>query len=113
MNKGKEMKRAVLYLRVSKHEQTIENQRIELERVAAAKSILSDDAVDSDSDAGRAGSSLRMMIAVKSKCGNVELRQRIRKTWGKEAKRLGVNTVFLMDSGCAHSAAEYLQGQTS
>ena len=37
MNKGKEMKRAVLYLRVSKNEQTIENQRIELERVAAAK----------------------------------------------------------------------------
>ena len=37
MNKGKRMKRAVLYLRVSKHEQTIENQRIELERVAAAK----------------------------------------------------------------------------
>lgn len=37
MNKGKEMKRAALYLRVSKHEQTIENQRIELERVAAAK----------------------------------------------------------------------------
>lgn len=31
------MKRAVLYLRVSKHEQTIENQRIELERVAIAK----------------------------------------------------------------------------
>ena len=31
------MKRAALYLRVSKHEQTIENQRIELERVAAAK----------------------------------------------------------------------------
>lgn len=31
------MKRAVLYLRVSKHEQTIENQRIELERVAAAR----------------------------------------------------------------------------
>jgi len=31
------MKRAVLYLRVSKHEQTIENQRIELERVATAK----------------------------------------------------------------------------
>ena len=37
MNKGKGMKRAALYLRVSKHEQTIENQRIELERVAAAK----------------------------------------------------------------------------
>jgi DNA invertase Pin-like site-specific DNA recombinase len=37
MNKGKGMKRAVLYLRVSKHEQTIENQRIELERVANAK----------------------------------------------------------------------------
>ena len=37
MNKGKKMKRAVLYLRVSKNEQTIENQRIELERVAAAK----------------------------------------------------------------------------
>jgi DNA invertase Pin-like site-specific DNA recombinase len=37
MNKGKRMKRAVLYLRVSKHEQTIENQRIELERVAADK----------------------------------------------------------------------------
>jgi DNA invertase Pin-like site-specific DNA recombinase len=37
MNKGNEMKRAALYLRVSKHEQTIENQRIELERVAAAK----------------------------------------------------------------------------
>ena len=31
------MKRAVLYLRVSKTEQTIDNQRIELERVAAAK----------------------------------------------------------------------------
>ena len=31
------MKRAILYLRVSKNEQTIENQRIELERVAAAK----------------------------------------------------------------------------
>ena len=31
------MKRAVLYLRVSKHEQTIENKRIELERVAAAR----------------------------------------------------------------------------
>ena len=31
------MKRAVLYLRVSKNEQTIENQRIELERVATAK----------------------------------------------------------------------------
>jgi len=37
MNKGKEMKRAVLYLRVSKTDQTIDNQRIELERVAAAK----------------------------------------------------------------------------
>ena len=37
MNKGNEMKRAVLYLRVSKNEQTIENQRIELERVAEAK----------------------------------------------------------------------------
>ena len=37
MNEGKGMKRAALYLRVSKHEQTIENQRIELERVAAAK----------------------------------------------------------------------------
>lgn len=31
------MKRAALYLRVSKHDQTIDNQRIELERVAAAK----------------------------------------------------------------------------
>ena len=31
------MKRAVLYLRVSKQEQTIENQRAELERVAAAR----------------------------------------------------------------------------
>ena len=31
------MKRAALYLRVSKQEQTIENQRIELERVAKAK----------------------------------------------------------------------------
>ena len=37
MNKGKGMKRAALYLRVSKHEQTIENQRIELERVAKAR----------------------------------------------------------------------------
>jgi DNA invertase Pin-like site-specific DNA recombinase len=37
MNIGDEMKRAVLYLRVSKNEQTIENQRIELERVAIAK----------------------------------------------------------------------------
>ena len=31
------MKRAALYLRVSKHGQTIDNQRIELERVAVAK----------------------------------------------------------------------------
>ena len=31
------MKRAALYLRVSKNEQTIENQRLELERVASAK----------------------------------------------------------------------------
>lgn len=31
------MKRAALYLRVSKQDQTIDNQRIELERVAAAK----------------------------------------------------------------------------
>lgn len=31
------MKRAVLYLRVSKHEQNIENQRTELERVANAR----------------------------------------------------------------------------
>ena len=31
------MKRAVLYLRVSKNEQTIENQQLELERVAAAR----------------------------------------------------------------------------
>jgi DNA invertase Pin-like site-specific DNA recombinase len=31
------MKRAALYLRVSKHDQTIDNQRIELERVAVAK----------------------------------------------------------------------------
>ena len=37
MNKEKEMKRAVLYLRVSKNEQTIENQQLELERVAAAR----------------------------------------------------------------------------
>jgi DNA invertase Pin-like site-specific DNA recombinase len=37
MNKGKKMKRAALYLRVSKNEQTIENQRLELERVASAK----------------------------------------------------------------------------
>jgi DNA invertase Pin-like site-specific DNA recombinase len=36
MNKGKGMKRAVLYLRVSKNEQTIENQRIELERVGGS-----------------------------------------------------------------------------
>ena len=31
------MKRAALYLRVSKNEQTIDNQRLELERVAKAK----------------------------------------------------------------------------
>jgi DNA invertase Pin-like site-specific DNA recombinase len=31
------MKRAALYLRVSKHDQTIDNQRMELERVAVAK----------------------------------------------------------------------------
>ena len=37
MNREKEMKRVALYLRVSKQEQTIENQRIELEQVAAAK----------------------------------------------------------------------------
>ena len=37
MNKGSCMKRAVLYLRVSKNEQTIDNQRLELERVAAAR----------------------------------------------------------------------------
>lgn len=37
MNIGSKMKRAVIYLRVSKQEQNIENQRVELERVAAAK----------------------------------------------------------------------------
>tara|TARA_B100000963_G_scaffold202838_1_gene176666 strand:- start:906 stop:1517 length:612 start_codon:yes stop_codon:yes gene_type:complete len=37
MNKDKIMKRAALYLRVSKNEQTIDNQRLELERVAAAR----------------------------------------------------------------------------
>ena len=37
MNKGYVMKRAALYLRVSKNEQTIDNQRLELERVAKAK----------------------------------------------------------------------------
>jgi len=37
MNKGNDMKRAALYLRVSKNEQTIDNQRLELERVAAAR----------------------------------------------------------------------------
>ena len=37
MNKSDGMKRAALYLRVSKNEQTIDNQRLELERVAAAK----------------------------------------------------------------------------
>lgn len=37
MNIGNGMKRAVLYLRVSKNEQTIDNQRLELERVAAAR----------------------------------------------------------------------------
>ena len=34
---GGDMKRAALYLRVSKNEQTIDNQRLELERVAAAR----------------------------------------------------------------------------
>ena len=37
MNKGNAMKRAVLYLRVSKQDQSIENQRSELERVANAR----------------------------------------------------------------------------
>lgn len=37
MNKGNDMKRAALYLRVSKNDQTIDNQRLELERVAAAR----------------------------------------------------------------------------
>ena len=37
MNKDNIMKRAALYLRVSRNEQTIENQRLELERVAKAK----------------------------------------------------------------------------
>ena len=37
MNKGCFMKKAALYLRVSKNEQTIENQRLELERVASSK----------------------------------------------------------------------------
>jgi DNA invertase Pin-like site-specific DNA recombinase len=37
MNKRRKMKRVALYLRVSKNEQTIENQRLELERVASAK----------------------------------------------------------------------------
>lgn len=35
MNRGNGMKRAALYLRVSKNEQTIDNQRLELERVAS------------------------------------------------------------------------------
>ena len=37
MNTGAAMKRAVIYLRVSKQEQNIANQKMELERVAAAK----------------------------------------------------------------------------
>ena len=37
MNNRMEMKRAVIYLRVSKQEQNIENQKLELERVANAK----------------------------------------------------------------------------
>lgn len=37
MNKDNIMKRAALYLRVSKNEQTIDNQRLELERVAKAR----------------------------------------------------------------------------
>lgn len=37
MNIGSTMKRAALYLRVRKNEQTIDNQRLELERVAAAR----------------------------------------------------------------------------
>ena len=37
MNKGNFMKRAVLYLRVSKQDQSVENQRSELERVAKAR----------------------------------------------------------------------------
>ena len=37
MNKDSIMKRAALYLRVSKNEQTIDNQRLELERVAKAR----------------------------------------------------------------------------
>ena len=37
MNNGDAMKRAVLYLRVSKQDQSIENQRSELERVANAR----------------------------------------------------------------------------
>ena len=37
MNKDSVMKRAALYLRVSKNEQTIDNQRVELERVAKAR----------------------------------------------------------------------------
>ena len=37
MNKDSVMKRAALYLRVSKNEQTIDNQRLELERVAKAR----------------------------------------------------------------------------
>jgi len=37
MNNGNGMKRAALYLRVSKNKQTIDNQRLELERVAAAR----------------------------------------------------------------------------
>ena len=37
MNMDNKMKRAALYLRVSRNEQTIDNQRLELERVAKAK----------------------------------------------------------------------------
>lgn len=37
MNKDNVVKKAALYLRVSKNEQTIDNQRLELERVATAK----------------------------------------------------------------------------
>ena len=37
MNKKNVMKRAALYIRVNKNEQTIDNQRLELERVASAR----------------------------------------------------------------------------
>ena len=63
------MKRAALYLRVSKQEQKIDNQRIELERVAAAKGWKIVSVFKDKSMSGSFGRGVRNQYDAMLKCG--------------------------------------------